>query len=135
MKNTILTVLVFFAFLGICSSAWAGGDREKQDNWTGIYIGVIPAADCPGIAVVAIFNDEGRYKITYQYIDREVDVLVYTGNYKYDEAAKMITLDGKDLPPYYKLGKRGLTQLDMDGKEIKGKLAGNYKLRKVTFAT
>lgn len=130
-KHTIFRVLVFFTLLGICSGVWAGGGRQKQDSLAGIYYGVIPAADCPGIAVVALFNDEGSYKITYQYIDRSVDVLVYTGKYTYDASAKMITLDSSDLPPYYKTGKHGLKQLDMEGKEIKGRHGGFYNLRKV----
>ena len=128
MKKTILFIL-----LVICSNAWAGGNKEKQDNWAGIYIGVIPAADCPGIAVVAILNDEGKYKITYQYIDRDEAVLTFTGAFTWDEKAKTITLNSKALPPHYKVKGDTLIQLDMEGKEISGKLADNYVLRKVKF--
>ena len=134
MKKTILSIIVVFAFLFVCTGVWAGGRKDKGMHPEGIYIGVIPAADCPGIAVVAILNTQGEYKITYQYIDRGVEVFTFTGIYKLDEASRMITLDGKNLPPYYKVGKHGLTQLDMEGNDIKGKLRDLYKLRKVEFS-
>ena len=124
-------MIVFLALLGLCSSAWAGGGKEKQDGLAGIYFGIIPAADCPGIAVVAIFNAQGEYKITYQYIDRSTDVLTFTGSYTYDEKTEMITLSGNNLPPYYKVNKKSLTQLDMQGNKITGNLGDLYKLRKL----
>ena len=131
MKKTISTVIIFVALLGICSVAWAGGGKEKQNDLAGMYMGIIPAADCPGIAVVVILNAEGKYKITYQYIDRGVEVFPYAGTFTWDEKTKIITLDSRDLPRYYKVDKNGLTQLDKDGNEIKGNLADLYKLRKV----
>jgi len=133
MKKHISIMIFLFIFLIIGANIWAGGNKEKSDDWTGIYMGVIPAADCPGIAVVAIFNTDGNYKITYQYIDRSVDVVTFTGSYTLDGKTKMITLDGGNLPSYYMLKKHSLIQLDMAGQEIKGKLADNYKLRKVKF--
>ena len=131
MKKTILVLIALFVLLAIGSNIWAGG--RKQDNWAGMYYGVIPAADCPGIAVVVILNNEGKYKITYQYIDRDTEVLTFSGTYKWDEKARIITLDSNKLPPYYKVIGNKLLQLDMEGKEITGKLANNYMLRKVHF--
>ena len=128
MKKSISIPVLFLVLVGICSSVWAGGGKE---DLSGIYIGVIPAADCPGIAVVAIFNAEGEYKITYQYIDRSVEILTYTGSYTYDGKTETITLNSKDLPPYYKVNKKSLTQLDMEGNRITGKLGDLYRLRKV----
>ena len=131
MKKTILVMVMFL--LGICSFAWAGGKEETQNMPAGIYMGIIPAADCPGIAVVAIFNTEGNYKITYQYIDRSADVLTFTGTYTWDGKTKIITLDAKDLPPYYMVKKHSIIQLDLQGNKIEGKHADLYKLRKVRF--
>jgi uncharacterized lipoprotein NlpE involved in copper resistance len=109
-----------------------GSTNEGEPDWTGIYYGVTPAADCPGIVVVAIFNSSGFYKITHQYIDRDVAVITYTGNFEWDGKAGTLTLDDKSLPSY-KVKKDSLVQLDMEGKEITGQLAGNYILRKVFF--
>ena len=133
MKKTFLTLIVFFVLLGVCSSVWAGGGRDQQNvpEWAGIYAGVIPAADCPGISVVAILNADKTYKFTYQYIDRDTELFTFTGIFQWDEKAKTITLDSRNLPSYYKVGKNSLIQLDLERNEIKGKLAGKYKLRKI----
>jgi uncharacterized lipoprotein NlpE involved in copper resistance len=132
IKNSVLAIALV-CFLGISSCA-TGGAREKHDApfWAGMYYGVIPAADCPGIAVVAIFNTSGSYTITYQYIDRDVPVVTFSGNFTWDEKTKTITTDERHLPSYK--GRRDkLIQLDMEGKKITGKLARNYILRKVMF--
>ena len=127
-RKVLFTAALFFSlFIVSCASAGNGNNAD----WAGIYTGVIPAADCPGISVVAILNANGNYKITYQYIDRDVSVLTYEGIFKWDDASKIITLDGKGLPAYYRVGKQSLTQLDIYGEEITGRLAKNYVLRKV----
>jgi len=148
MKRNISVLIAVFVLLGICSTAWAGGGKEKQESrgnwesrngsgsgsgskWTGVYAGVIPSAGGLGIDVVAILSEDGTYKVSYRYIEKGDEVYKFAGNFSLDRKSKIITLDSKELPPYYKAGKHGLTQLDMEGKEIKGKLAKNYKLRKV----
>ena len=133
MRKTVLLAIIFLTLLGSSSGIWAGGGKDKQSNpqWAGIYSGVIPAADCPGIAVVAILNAGGTYKITYQYIDRGAELFTYTGTFTWDEKTKIITLNSRDLPPYYKVKGDSLIQLDLEGKEITGKLKDFYKLRKV----
>jgi len=129
MNNKILLGLALFFSLFILSCASVGSGNDL--NPAGIYAGVIPAADCPGISVVAILNDNGTYKITYQYIDRDDSLFTYRGNYKWDSSSKMVTLDNRELPVYYRLGKISLTQLDMEGKEIKSEFAAMYVLRRI----
>jgi len=132
MNNKIRTIIISLVFLLVSSGLWAGGGSEKN-AYDGIYHGVIPAADCPGIAVVLILNTEGQYKLTYQYIDRGVELFTSSGTFTYDGKTKMITLNAGNLPSYYRMGKNKLTQLDMEGKEITGQFARNYILRKVGF--
>jgi len=134
MKNKIRSIIIILVFLLISPGLWAGGGKENIDSLAGIYVGVIPAADCPGITVTAILNTQGQYKITYQYIDRGVEVLTFTGDFTYDAKTGIINLNSKNLPPYYKAGKNSLTQLDMEGNVITGRLAKNYILRKVEFS-
>ena len=131
MKKIFHVVIVFLIPLLICSNACVGGGMEKQDDLTGIYIGLIPDASCLGIVVVAILNAEGDYGITYQYINNSTEIFIFTGTYIWDRASKMITLDSKELPPYYRVDDQGLTQLDLKGKEIPGNLGDLYKLKKV----
>lgn len=129
-KRLIFTaaMLLFSAFI-IISCASAPG--TAGESVTGIYAGVIPAADCPGISVVLLLYDNGNYKMTYQYIDRGDNLAVFTGTYTWDGNTKKVTLDGNGIPSFYKAGKNSLKQLDMNGNEITGNLAKNYKLKKI----
>jgi len=140
MKNFIRLLAVFLALFIISSCAKTGGGNGSRGNaagsssgssWAGIYAGVIPAADCPGISVVVILGENETYKITYQYIEKGDSLFVFTGKFTRDERSSLITLDSREIPPYYKVGENYLIQLDMEGKEIKGNLAGNYRLGKI----
>ena len=145
MKIVSSSIIVILVFLVVCSCAsiGGGGGNQQDPSWAGMYSGVLPTADCPGISMVIILNadsndsggifSDGAYKITYYYIDRDEELFTFTGKLSWDRAAKLITLDSNYLPSYYRAGKGSLTQLDMEGKEITGKLAEYYKLRKVTF--
>ena len=123
MNNKILLGLALFFSLFILSCA--------VNDPSGIYAGVTPAADCPGISVVVILSPDSSYKVTYQYIDRGDGLTTFTGTYSYDKASKIVTLNGGTIPPYYKAGNKSLTQLDMEGKVIKGQFAAMYVLRKI----
>jgi len=127
----ILMILIILLMVNSCATS--GSSKSGDPHWAGMYVGVIPAADCPGIAVVVILNADGRYKITYQYIDRDVSVVTYSGSISWDEKTKVITLEPADRLPPYQIGRNKLTFLDMEGKKISGKLADNYVLRKVNF--
>ena len=131
MKNTIPSVIILVTLLGICSCASTGGAREKPDDWPGVYAGVIPSAGGSGFSVVAIFKADRTYKISYHYIDREDKLYVDTGTFEYNDAARLITLNNSELPPYYKVEKQSLLQLDIEGNVITGKFAGSYRLKKV----
>jgi len=129
MNNKILLVMVLFFSLFILSCASVKDDGNS--GLAGIYAGVIPAADCPGISVVVILSANDTYKITYQYIDRDDKLFVFTGTFSRDTASKLITLNSRELPAYYRVGPQSLIQLDMEGKEIKGEFAKMYILRKI----
>ncbi|MDR0646325.1 MAG: copper resistance protein NlpE N-terminal domain-containing protein [Elusimicrobiota bacterium] len=83
-------------------------------DWDGTYAGIIPCADCNGIKVEITLNLEGTYKISYTYLGKIGHII----------------LDTKEFPPYYIVGAGKLIQLDMNGQEITGELAGKYVLIK-----
>lgn len=128
MKKIVFALTIVFTafFIFACAST----PTQDFPEWAGIFTGVIPAADCPGISVVAILKTNGTYKITYQYIDRGDELFTYTGIFTWDEKAKAITLDSSNIPSY-KVKGNFLIHLDMEGKEIEGKLADKYKLKRL----
>ncbi|MHC6204445.1 copper resistance protein NlpE N-terminal domain-containing protein [Breznakiellaceae bacterium SP9] len=115
----------------------AAHNSRNSVNWAGVYGGVIPAADGPGITVEITLNNDGTYSISYQYIDRGDEVFTGSGTFKWNDAGSTIALDfeDKDAPspfaPYYQVGENILIQLDMTGEKITGALADNYVLKKV----
>ena len=141
MKKTIFTAIAVMAILLISSCVSSG--KQNSPEWAGIYHGVIPAADCPGISVVVILTTNHTYKITNQYIDRGDGLLTYTGVFRWDEKSKTITLNSTEpstgaknedsgvLIPDFKLRGQYLLYLDHEGKEITGQLADNYKLKRL----
>jgi uncharacterized lipoprotein NlpE involved in copper resistance len=136
MKKMFLVFVAAFSLLGLgaCGSTGKAIDTAHNSrnsvNWAGVYRGVIPAADGPGINVEIILDNDGTYSISYQYIDRGDDVFTEAGTFQWNDAGSAIVLDAKDMPPHYQVGENILIQLDMAGEKITGALADNYILKK-----
>ena len=109
----------------------AAHNARNSIDWSGVYTGVIPAADGPGISVEITLRTDATCEVYYRYIDRENSDFVYTGTFTWDESGNAVILDIEDIPPYYHVGENTLTQLDMAGKPITGMLAEHYILSKV----
>jgi uncharacterized lipoprotein NlpE involved in copper resistance len=150
--QTVCVVLVslLLAVLCGCGSNKAGKavdvahSSRNSLNWAGVYTGVIPAASGPGIDVQLTLNEDGSYKISYRYIDRSDERFERTGTFTWNDSGSVVILDTAEIPPeapaeippefppYYQVGENWLLQLDMEGTEITGPLAENYRLRKET---
>ena len=130
MKTLFPVIIVVVALVLVCSCASGAAVNGGEPSWAGIYTGVTPAADCPGIVMVVILNAEGRYKITRQYIDRDDHVFSDTGAYVYDEKTKGLFLDGRNIPSY-RVGKNTITILDGEGNEISSGFAHMLILKKL----
>ena len=129
MKKNPYILLALFAIVSISSCATAGSIQAGPEIWAGVYTGVIPAADGPGIAVRLYLNTDETYELHYLYVDRDSDIYILNGMYSWNAKTSLITLDTS--PSYYRLGEHFITQLDMEGKEITGPLAEDYVLRKI----
>jgi len=137
--NKRFNVFVFilaavFAGLGSCGSTQkAAGAKTPQAslNWEGVYTGTIPSASGSGINVRLQLNKDQSFGLRYVYVDKPDSSFSYTGSFKWDAAGSIIILTTvSEMPPYYKVGENKVTQLDMQGKPIKGKLANQYVLKK-----
>jgi uncharacterized lipoprotein NlpE involved in copper resistance len=99
-------------------------------NWEGLYTGVIPAASGPGIEVHITLRGDLTYTASYRYLEQEDADFTVEGRFAWDAAGLVITLDTKDIPPYYRVGEERLIQLDMTGEPITGMPADTYVLSK-----
>ncbi|MDR2534722.1 MAG: copper resistance protein NlpE [Treponema sp.] len=142
-KIDLSLIVLLLILLGACSSANPGAASDNQVvdaahttensiDWAGVYTGVIPAADGPGINVQLELGYDQTYTITYHYIDGEDSDFTVSGTFTWDPEGNIITLaDLEETPPYYQVGENTITQLDMEGNPITGILAENYVLKKV----
>ncbi|GMO57556.1 MAG: hypothetical protein Ta2A_03070 [Treponemataceae bacterium] len=140
MKKVILVLIAVFSLLGLdaCkpknkadTAIDAAHNSRNSVNWDGVYRGVIPAADGPGINVEIVLRLDETYSIGYQYVDRGEESFTEAGTFQWNDAGSAIELDVKNMPPHYQVGENRLIQLDMSGEKITGDFADDYVLEKV----
>jgi len=100
-------------------------------SWDGAYTGIIPSTSGNSIYVLIMLNRDDTYMLRYSYVDKPLNIFISRGSFRWDKTGEMITLKVKNLPPYYKVGRNKLIQLDMNGKYITDDLAEGYVLRKI----
>ena len=132
---SLLTTILIISGLSSCLTNKGLDDAHNSKNsldWEGVYSGTIPAADGPGIDVrLRLFSDQD-FMLWSEYLDRPNGKYNWTGTFKWDNKGNTIilNLNEKEMPPYYKVVENALIQLDMKGKQIKGKFANDYVLKK-----
>jgi heat shock protein HslJ len=115
------------------------GDQHNSSNsldWPGVYYGVTPCADCPGIQTIVWLNEDMTYRITTRYLERQKDSTEYSGTFRWNDAGNAIVLDssGKQFfPGGFFVGENTLTVLDRDGNRMAGELAAHYVLTKDNY--
>ena len=124
-----LLSVVFVFGLNSCQTTKAI-DAGQDLNWKGVYVGHIPSASGMGINVQLALNDNGTFALQYRYIGKPEEVVAREGTFTLDKTRNIIKLNIENFPPYYRLGKNVLFQLDMEGKDITGDLADKYILKK-----
>ncbi len=102
-------------------------------DWAGIYHGVLPCADCPGIDTVVTLTMDGTFRLQTRYVDRDERVFEERGEFTWNDAGNTVTLPGAQGRSFF-VGENHLVQLAQDGSRITGELADNYLLRQ-RFAT
>jgi copper homeostasis protein (lipoprotein) len=87
--------------------------EESALDWTGIYAGTLPCANCPGIRARLVLNENQTYLYEWSYLDAPEEHHHIIGNVIWDPEVNTITLDGIDsslLPAIYSVGPDTITQ-------------------------
>lgn len=143
MKRLLFPAMIAAAViaLGACATSPGGGaaavatpdpahNARNALDWAGVYHGVLPCADCPGIETVIVLAEDGTYRHLTKYLDREGGVFTEQGQFVWNEAGSTITLTDSDGARYF-VGENRLASLARDGLRITGDLAENYVLTKL----
>lgn len=100
-------------------------------DWSGMYEGTLPCADCPGIKTTIELKGDNTFTQNLEYLDRN-SRFNDTGKIEWHENGNNITLISKTgEKQQFKVKEGSLVMLNADGKESTGSLAGHYILNKL----
>src|SRR5690606_9515171 len=99
-------------------------------DWAGVYEGVIPCADCPGIEHRLTLEPSGTYQLVTRYLERSPAPRRVKGRFTWNEAGSTIQLDQASYGLRFQVGENRLWMLDPAGERISGPLAEHFILNK-----
>lgn len=118
---SLVLTLALAAALGGCmpraetpSPDPAHNSRNALD-WAGVYEGITPCADCPGIKTRLTLHKDGRFELSTQYLERQVAPQGANGQFSWNTAGNTITLDAAGWGQQFRVGEGRLLQLNRDG--------------------
>ncbi|MGL4347389.1 MAG: copper resistance protein NlpE [Chitinophagaceae bacterium] len=98
-------------------------------DWVGTYEGMLPCADCEGIAIILEINQDNTFKKSATYKNQSNNSFADSGRIIWDSTGSIITLKNQDFDKY-KVEENRLRMLDKEGKIITGNLVEHYILKK-----
>jgi len=144
-------IRVFILLLALIWLTGCRSDQVKQDpefsypadavhnsrnslDWSGVYRGVLPCADCEGIQMEIRLKENLTYKMTTHYLGKSEQVFRNSGPFEWNaEGSRIMLKDMKESAGHrlFQVGENRLFMLDRDGNRIQGDLATWYILEKV----
>lgn len=124
-------LLVFAACAALLAAACGGPAADMHNaadslDYAGVYEGLLPAADGPGIQTTLTLNKDNTFTLRSEYVDQENGVFNDAGSFTVD--GNVLTLDMDGQPYYYQVEEGRVRMLDMDKQPVTGPLADNYVL-------
>jgi|SRR5690554_97785 len=109
----------------------ADNSRTSLD-WTGVYEGTTPCADCDGIKTTLRLNDDETFVLSQTYLGKNNDEVSFKeeGTFTWDDNGSEIIVEAKDITIRFQVGENEVTMLDMAGNVVTGELANFYVLKK-----
>lgn len=98
-------------------------------DYEGVYEGLLPAADGPGIQTTLTLSPDGTFVWRSEYLDEQDGVFVDRGTYTLTGNVAALEVPGEGVR-YAKVEEGRLRLLDQDKKVITGPLADMYVLAK-----
>lgn len=112
-------------------SVATGDNSQNALDWTGLYSGILPCADCGGIQTSLELAKDNTYKLKQVYLGKDENSFDTSGKFEWNKEGGMITVGEGEGMMKLKVGENFLTMLDREGNKITGELADNYVLAKV----
>ncbi|MGX9985684.1 copper resistance protein NlpE N-terminal domain-containing protein [Soonwooa purpurea] len=139
---SLLSVSIITLSLTSCKSTPKSSFSDEHNaknslDYNGIYNGVLPCADCDGIATSVYINKDNTYVLKQNYQGKSTTTILEEGSYSWNNEGNTITLkpktkNGQTLKFF--ISENRIFMLDQDGKRITGSLKDHYTLTK-NYAT
>jgi heat shock protein HslJ len=141
-KNRLVTIsLSIILFQCSCGQLSISGSTQNPDpahnsrlslDWQGSYFGILPCANCEGIATTIHINEDETYEIQMIYLGKDdSSTFWHNGQFSWDETGNKITLEGiEDGNNHYQVAENQLIKLNNESSRIVGELADHYVLYK-----
>ena len=106
--------------------------HHEQNNvdWSGIYLGFIPCADCKGVKTSLALNPNKTYILLTQYVGKSEREFVEKGTFIQNENKLTLTARKTGITHHYTIDNDQLIQTEENGQPVSAKLANRYILRK-----
>ncbi|WP_294082682.1 copper resistance protein NlpE N-terminal domain-containing protein [Proteiniphilum sp. UBA5384] len=114
----------------------AAHNSRNSLDWTGVYKGTLPCADCEGIQEEIRLNEDQTYEMVMTYLGKGDNRFTDNGRFEWDEAGSRIKLTSAtssgDADRWFKVGENQLIALDIEGNPIESTLpADTYLFHKI----
>lgn len=84
-------------------------------DWAGVYEGMLPCSDCPGIKTRLTLGSDGTFERQTQHLDRETVPRTELGQFTWQASGNVISLDANGGGQQYAVGEGRLILLNRDG--------------------
>lgn len=126
----VLTATLLLVLSGCATTPPPHSSRDSLD-WSGMYVGTLPCADCEGIQTSMTINQNQSFVLVSTYLGKDNATFESQGVFSWsDDGSTIILPVSPDSPSRYRVGENTLTMLDLDGQVITGDLAAHYVLHK-----
>lgn len=93
------------------------------------FSGIVPCADCEGIAFRLHFYANSRYQSSSMYVGESNETFIEEGSWRAVGDSTIVLKNQEGTEKSFRLDNSRLLMLDRDGKEVQGELASRYILR------
>lgn len=121
MKKTYMAMVIGM-FLTACT---------HTPNFCGTYVGILPAADAPGIETTLSFERDGTFYKRQFYLERDMVPITTQGTYRIENDMLILTSD-TDSDSYYAIEEDSIRQLDFNRAVIEGPIGKHYVLHQIS---
>jgi len=131
-KNILVMSIVCLLCINACKTREKSSSGGVSTDVTGIYTGMLPCADCPGIETKIELKKDLTYIMQTKYVEKSEEIFTQSGKYQWDMQKGIITFDNRLVGQCLVEGNT-LTVM-IDGKKPTEETTGNYVLEKVDLA-